>query len=139
MSNTLSVYILVGDSFIPNKIFFNKQVAFDELKKTSPYKYILTYNKNRRDENSSAKLVAKYTMHKSSWEGTYNIQEEKLWDTDDTDYGFLYNLDPEFTKMFEHDNIIKFKKSFNDFDRNELNNRMHSFPEWLKKIINELS
>lgn len=38
----------------------------------------------------------------------------------------------------EHDNIIKFKKSFSDYDRAELNNRMHSFPEWLKKIINEL-
>jgi len=142
MSIIQSIYILVGDAFIPNKIFYNKQVAFDELKKTTPYKYILTYNPNRRDKKSAAKLVSKYTMHKSSWEGTYQIQEEKLWETDDTDYGFLYNLNPEFPKMFEYDeydNIIKFKSiSLSLNDRIELNKQMTYFPDWLKNIVNKL-
>lgn len=135
----MSIYILVGDAFIPNKIFYNKEAAFDELKKTSPYRYILNYIPNRRDEKSDAQLVAKYTMHKSFKQGVYIIKEEKLWETDDTDYGFLYNLNPDFPKMFEYneyDNIIKFKESINDTDLNE---RIIFFPTWLKNIINKIN
>jgi len=135
------VHILVGDAFTSNKIFFNKDTALSELKLSYPYRYVLTYIPNRRNNNDEAKLVSKYII-KKSWEGGYTIQEDKLWNTDDTDYGFLYNINPDLPKIFEYDeydNITKYKEELGDLEKILLNSEKLNFPGWLKKIINDLN
>jgi hypothetical protein len=134
------VYILVGDSFYSNKIYFNLESALEKLKNTSPYRYILGYIPDRRDVNSEGKVVIKYDMRFDALNG-YRVNEEKLWNYEDTDHGFLYNINKNLIEIFEYDkfdNIIKLKDILDDNKDKLLASYYPIFPYWLKKIIESL-
>jgi hypothetical protein len=131
------IFVLVGDSFIPSKIYLNKDMAVQNLYNGTPNQYILEYITNVRDK-SSTRLVNRYVI-KNDPTIYRGLTKEALWETEDTDYGLIYNICSRLNQMFEYDeydDVCKVKWSHEMCKLLKL--FISNFPDWFIQNLSEL-
>jgi hypothetical protein len=125
------VYILVGDAFIPNRIFFDEAAALSALKNSPSQRYVLVYVPNKRKKGES-KLVARY-IHKYD----VGIVKEALWVTEDTDYGFICLINPLLCNCFEFDEYDDIVKWDDNGDLDLITNNYDRLPDWIVDFVKD--
>jgi hypothetical protein len=130
-----AIYIMVGDSFIPNRIFFKKEAAINALSNSLSHRYVLVYVPDKR-VNGESKLVARY-YHSREHYGS-RIVKDVLWLTENTDYGALYEIDPKLCDLFEYDEYDDVVKYRDDIDIDMLTDVYGTVPEWLKVFVDNI-